>query len=187
MFANGTTRVVGISEGSMWTILDLSPLVGNGVVVPPGGMTQCSDQDVMWFVVTNSSGPDSVVQVDMAHSRLVSRVQLDSPLSALWAICTDSTKQASLAGSMQEGRNISYGVVQSNGFFQPLSTARLPSADIRLTALVSIPVPRGGYFMAAYPPGSTSGLLAFGSQFNRDPLELVPISYFLRGASAVHG
>jgi hypothetical protein len=66
----------------------------------------------MWLVVTNESGPDSVVQVEMAHGRFVSR----------WTRPSRRNKQV--------GRNISCGLGQSDGLVQPLSTAWLPSVDI---------------------------------------------------------
>ena len=192
MDAAGTTRVVAIASGKMSTILDLTSIVGPHATIPPGGATQCSDADIMWLMVRNSTGLTSIVQVDMASRQLMARIELVGPPPAsLWSICIDSTKQYFLAGAAQNGSTIAYGRISAQGEFNALSTGQLPSAEYQLTAMLSIPEPRNGYFMAAYPVGSpiangTSGYLAFGDQNNRYPLTLEPIDYFLRGASAIY-
>jgi len=192
--AGGGAAVKTVADdGAAQTLVDLSRFMPAGSTIKTGGATQCSNLQLMWVCVSNSSY-GTLYQIDLKGGYISSYTPLTFPcFDAMWADCAEFVVSVDTPGGTvfdAASGTLQYGKVSNIGDFSPLATGQVPAGLAPNGLLTFADVFDSTYQYAAplYPAGAApgpapaKGQIAFFTESGPD-MAFQPVSYYLAGAA----
>jgi hypothetical protein len=186
-YSSKSTVVVGVLNGQVTPLVDITSYIPSTGYITTGGSTQCSDNDAMWVAVhSGSSAPDTMLTLSLPQRTVVNVTALRQPaLTTWWAECIAAGDNFP-SGAYISGRTLSYGHILGDGSYAEFGTATLPTTppNLQLSGVLSQD-DQDHVFMTLYAPGVQNGYLAVGNFNPNSTFNFLPIDYLLSGAAAL--